>query len=67
LKTELKQSYPAVSLSSLKLFEVAISTAGLYAVARTVYLCGAKLATHCLDMRDDYYGFIVIFRDNDSV
>jgi len=30
-------------------------------------VCGAELAAQCLNMRDDFYGFIVIFKNNDSL
>jgi hypothetical protein len=44
LKTDIHLSYSAVSGSSLKLFEIPISPAGLYAVARTV--CVGQILLH---------------------
>jgi hypothetical protein len=44
LKTDVQQSYPAVKVTSLKLFEIPISQASRYAVARRGCLCWVKHA-----------------------
>jgi hypothetical protein len=41
-KKDFQQSYPAISVSPLKLFEIPIYLTILYPVARTPSLCGAN-------------------------
>jgi hypothetical protein len=41
-KKDFRQSYSAVSVSTLKLFEILISLASLYPVARTLCLCATR-------------------------
>jgi hypothetical protein len=53
LKTDFQQSYPAVSVLSLKLFEISISLESPYAAARALCLCRAK--SESLNMGDDSY------------
>lgn len=48
------QAYPALPVSSLKLFEIPISLAILYAVALNVCWCCSEY----LNMRNDFYGLL---------
>jgi len=67
LKTDFQQSCPAVSVSSLVLFEITSSLGNRHAVARTVCLCGAKPVAQNIWIYETIFIFYSVFKNNDSI